>query len=195
MERAARDRDAEQDAERAAHRADPGRLGELQPRELAGGDAGRPQVRQLRPLGQRCLRLQREDQEAAGQQRDQRQHIQVHPVGTAQVGKARGRGIRSRDHDAGRQRQPLVEVRHGGAGREAQRDPREAPEPTKAPLREAQVHHAQQCAGFRARHRAAHLQPHVSIAGVDLEVVAWLQAQALEGGWRQVDAVLEGGKA
>ena len=191
VQRQARDRGPEQQAERAADHAEDRRLDHEQRLQLAGRDARHPQERQLRAARDRRLRLQREHEEAAGEQRHQRQHVQVDAIGARQVRHPRGLGIGACDRHAGRQLQRPRQAVDGRSRGELHVDARQLAEPVEPPLRVTEVHHADHLPRARAGQGADDRQPRFARPGEDAELAAHADLEPVERGRRQEDAVAE----
>ena len=167
-----------------------------QPLQFAGRHAGRPQVRELRPARQRRLHLQREHQEAAGEQRDQGEHVEVHPVGAGEGGEACltgvGAGDASRRPAAGGPSPATPRSRRAAAaGRCASARPSRSSRHWAKPRSITPSRRP----GPRAGQAAAHRQVHAPVAGLHLELVAGPHAEALQRRGREEDAVGEQGEA
>jgi hypothetical protein len=87
--------------------------------------------------------LQRKHQKGAGEQRHQRQHVQVHAVGARQVRHARGFRIGRDERYAGGQFQLRRQRLGRGTGPQLQLDARQPAQPVEPPLCKAEVHYGQ----------------------------------------------------
>ncbi len=191
VEGQARDGGPEQQAERAAGHAEDRRLDHQQPLQLAGRDSRHPQERQLRAARDRRLRLQREHEEAAGEQRHQRQHVQVDAIGARQVRHPCRFRVGARDRHAGRQLQrPRQAVDRRSRG-ELHVDARQLAEPVEPPLRVTEVHHADHLPCARAGQGADDRQPRFARPGEHAQLAAHADLEPLERGGRQEDTVAE----
>ena len=185
------DRRSEREAECAADDAEQGCFDDEEPLQLARGHAGHPQVGQLRAAGDRRLGLQREYEEAAGEQRHQRQHVQIDPVRARQVGHSRRFGVGAGDGHARRQVQGVRQSVDRGAGRELEVDARQLADTVEPPLRVAEIHHADQLARARTRQRADDGKVHFARAGEHAHRPAGLHVEAKLGRGRQEQAVAD----
>ena len=145
----------------------------------------------MHPAGGDRLRLQRVHEEGAGEQRDQRQHVQVHAVGARQVGNACAGRVGRLQRHAGRQRKLGCQRLGACAGGQLQVDAGDAPEPVEPPLRKPDVHDRHHLAFAGARQRAGDGQRLRRRAGLQRQRVADPQVEGRQRRGRQVQAIVE----
>ena len=171
---------AHEQAQRAAGQAQQRALGQHPSAALAGTQAQHAQQGEGRGALRHRQRHHAEHQEGTHEQRHQGQHREVHAVGAGQVGDTLFRLPRRRRCDAGRQRQAFQQRGHVGARHQAQVDAGEPAQGVKALLRAGQVHHDHRRA--TTGHPAGHAQRGVGGAGLQLQRLARLRAQAVACG-------------
>ena len=112
------------------------------------------QQRMLAAPARHFQRLRREHQETAGEQRHQREHVQVDAVGARQVGAGLLHRVQRRHVRAGRQQRGDLRAHRlaVGARREAQVDAVQLAQPPEAPLRGGDVGERRDAAQAGADH-------------------------------------------
>jgi hypothetical protein len=143
LQRQRRQRRAQRDAGDAADRAEQHCFGQHQRAPLARRQAQHAEQRELLRAARHAQRQHREHQEAAGEQRDQRQHSEVDAVGARQVAHALGRVPGLGCGDAGRQPQAAQPGFTVGAGRQPHVDAGQHAEAAEQLLCRGDVHHGQ----------------------------------------------------
>ena len=134
---------SERDAGQAAGRAQHDRFGQHQRAPLPRCQAEHAEQRELLRAPRHAQRQHREHQEAAGEQRHQRQHGEVDAVGARQIADPLGGVARRRRRDAGGQlqrAQPGIAI---GTGAQAHVNPGQLADAAEQVLRGGDVHHRQ----------------------------------------------------
>ena len=105
-----------------ADRAEKQRFAEQRPDELTALHPEHAEQRELRAPAHHRERLGREHEQPAGEERDEREHVQVHAIGARDVRRALEPGRRTLDEDAGGQlgREPRAERLDVDAGPQPQ---------------------------------------------------------------------------
>ncbi len=98
-----RERVPESEPQRAAGHADQRAFGHDQQREMPARDPQHAQQRKLRAPPHDRMRLRRKHQQTAGEERDQRQHVEVDAVRSRQAGARGDRRLRAEDGETRRQ--------------------------------------------------------------------------------------------
>ena len=190
-QRGGRERRAEQQAEQGTERTVQRRLGEQQPLDLAARQAEDAQESELRAPRRHALRLQRVHQERAGEQRHEREHVEVDAVGARQVRHARAGFVGALDEHAGGQlprRGERARVRRAAQLQVDAREPAEAVEP---PLCETEIHRRGEAAGTSAGQATGDAQRLRARADLHDELLARRQLPLRERRGRQEHAVVE----
>jgi hypothetical protein len=170
---------AQGDASHAAGQADQRALRQQPGKEAAPRQTDGAQKGELGAPPHHRQRLRREDQEAAGQQGDGRQHRQVDAVGARQVGRLIGRRRRRVDQQAGGQ--DGLQRRAGRGGRHAfgqfQVDAGEPPDLAEPGLHGGDIHQREAAMAGRAGNVSGNPQVRRPAARVQRDALAGLQFQ------------------
>lgn len=151
------------DADDAAHGADRGALGQQQAQHRAPRNAQRAQQGNLRAPPEYRQGLRRMDDEGAGEQGDQRQHVEIGPVGAGQrraapVFRVGGQGVHARRQQA---LQRPLRRQQVGPGFQADIDAMQRAGHAETPLRRGDVHDAQRLPVGAIRQDRGDAQPQV----------------------------------
>ena len=182
-----RERVAEREPRRGADDAERPRFDEHQPRDATALEPQHAQQGVLTAPPRRLQRLGRENQEAAGEERDQREHIEVHPVGARRIGARLLERFDRRGIDAGR-KEALDGFQHGVAvrpARNAHLQPIELAEPPEAPLRGGDVDERRLAAQRRLRQDARHGELERSLSDDEAQVLALAKPERRGRGSRE----------
>ncbi len=136
------DDEPDREANDGADRADDGAFGQHLRDKTAAIDAEDAEQRELRAAPRNRKRLRRVDQERAGEQRHQRQHVEIDAVGARETVGAACFGLLTDELGIGRQqrRDGCAHARRVHAGREFQVDAVQPSERIEPPLRIGDVH-------------------------------------------------------
>ncbi len=171
----------ENDAEQRAGDAECGALADERALQLAARHPERPQQCERSASAQHRQRLRREDQERAGPQRDQRQHIQIDPIGARHGDGTVALDLRRHGHDARGQasRESAAKGLDVDALAEAQIDAIQPANLIERPLRRGNVHQPERLRIGSLRQNAEHAQRLGRAADDDLQRIAGAQLQLL----------------
>jgi hypothetical protein len=143
LNRDLRENESTGQSQRAADDADDRAFEHEQARQFTARHAENTQQSQLRAATHHSERLRRKDQQAAGEQRHQRQHVQIDTVRTGQAFAGGDARFRALDREAGGQLR-LDAHAHGfdvDAGPKSQVDASNAAQPIEVRLGAGDIHH------------------------------------------------------
>ncbi len=169
--------ESQRESAEAASNADERAFGRNRGNETPAGHAQHAQERELRAPPHDGKRLRGEHEQPPGEERDQRQHVEIDAVRAREAGAGGDARLRPFRGNAGRQDgvESTAKRIDVDAGREAQIDAGDASEPIELGLRAGDVHHSEALLARRQRagnaqgaKREPHLERH-DVAGGNAE--------------------------